>query len=63
MGNEQATEFAIQATEKKVLRHIAEKRMVDVVRIVGIRDELKPEGVRGAWEDEKESGEMEKRFG
>ena len=48
MVNEQATEFAIQATEKKVLRRIAEKRMVDIVRNVGIRDELKQEGVRGA---------------
>ena len=34
-------ESAIQTTEKRVLRYIAEKRMVVRVRIVEIRDELK----------------------
>ena len=38
-------ESAIQATEMRVLRRIAEKRMVDRVRNVEIRDELKQEGV------------------
>ena len=36
---------AIQATEKKVLRRIAEKRTVDRVRHVEIRDALKQEVV------------------
>lgn len=38
-------EPAIHATEKKVLRRISEKRMVDRVRSVEIRNELKQEGV------------------
>ena len=36
-------ESATQATEKKVLRCIAETRMVDRVRNVEIRNELKQE--------------------
>ena len=44
MGSEQATGLVIQATEK-LLRCIAEKRTVDRVRNVEIRDELKQEGV------------------
>ena len=36
---------AIQAVEMRVLRQIAEKRMVDRVRNVEIREELKQEGV------------------
>ena len=38
-------ESAIQAVEMRVLRRIAEKRMVDRVRNVEIREELKQEGV------------------
>ena len=38
-------ESAIQAVEMRVLRRIAEKRMVDGVRNVEIREELKQEGV------------------
>ena len=38
-------ESAIQAVEMRVLRQIAEKRMVDRVRNVEIREELKQEGV------------------
>ena len=40
-------ESAIQAVEMRVLRRIAEKRMVDRVRNVEIREELKQEGVLG----------------
>ena len=38
-------ESAIQAVEMRVLRQIAKKRMVDRVRNVKIREELKQEGV------------------
>ena len=38
-------ESAIQAMEMRVLRRIAEKRRVDRVRTVGIREELKQERV------------------
>ena len=38
-------ESVIQAVEMRVLRRIAEKRMVDSVRNVEIREELKLEGV------------------
>ena len=38
-------ESAIRAVEMRVLRRIAEKRMVDRVRNVEIREELKQEGV------------------
>ena len=38
-------ESAIQAVEMRVLRQIAEKRMVDRVRNVEIREELKQKGV------------------
>ena len=38
-------ESVIQAVEMRVLRRIAEKRMVDRVRNVEIREELKQEGV------------------
>ena len=38
-------ESAIQAVEMRVLRLMAEKRMVDTVRKVEIREELKQEGV------------------
>ena len=39
-------ESAIQATEMRVLRIIAEKRMVDRVKNMEIRVELKQEGVK-----------------
>ena len=43
--NKQQESEAIQATEMRVLRRIAEKRMVDRVRNVEIREELNQEGV------------------
>ena len=53
-----AQEAAIQATEMRVLRRIAKKRMVDRVRNVEIRDELTQEGVlekvkrsQGRWSE------------
>ena len=46
MGTNKQKESAIHATEMRVLRHIAEKSMVDKVRNVEIRDKWKQEGVR-----------------
>ena len=65
-------ESAIQAVEMRVLRRIAEKRMVDRVRNVEIREELKQEGVlekvkrsqvrwREALAARDESGEISKK--
>ena len=59
MGTNKQKESAIHATEMRVLRHIGEKSMVDIVRNVEIRDKWKQEGVRR----KKESSEMDKIFG
>ena len=45
MGTNKQKESAIHATEMRVLRHIAEKNMVDRVRNAEIRDKRKQEGV------------------
>ena len=50
-------ELAIQATEMRVLRRIVEKRMVDRVQNVEIREELNQEGVLEKVKGVKRDGE------
>ena len=60
MGTNKQKESVIHATEMRVLRHIAEKSMVDRVRNVEVRDKRKQEVV---LEKVKESRDMDKIFG